>query len=416
MRVLFISNLYPPYEVGGMEQLCQEIVVGLQAQGHTCHVLTSRHGVRGGPSSEADVTRALHLEADMHHYRPLDFFLRRTWQARANRRALRASLDASQPEVIFIWGMWNLSRQVAYWAEQWLPGRVAYAVASYWLMEPDAHQAYWQQEARRPWARALMTPVRYLALRTLARERAAYPLRLEHVACVSEFVRHKLTEAGALPNGSRVIYNGIDPRPFLVAAAAETSRHDGLRLVYTGGIVTHKGVHTTVEALGLLHQRGEVDGVHLTLVGGGHPDYEARLRRQVEELGLGQHITFHGHVPRKEIPAILAEQDVFLFPSVWEEPIARTVMEAMAAGLAVVGTDVGGQAEMLEDGVNGLVFPPDDAPRLTDCILRLRRDPELRARLASVGRKTVLERFTLDRMVGTIEKWLEGILRENPAL
>jgi glycogen(starch) synthase len=409
MRILFISNLYPPYEIGGMEQLCQEIVNALRARGHTCHVLTSRHGVRGRTPGEPEVTRVLHPEADMHHYRPLDFYVRRPWQERANRQALRATLDAFEPGVLFIWGMWNLSGDVAHWAEQWMRAQIAYYVASYWPMDADAHQAYWQQQARRPWVRALMAPARSRALRLLAWERASHPLALKHVACVSEYVLCRLTEAGALPNGGRVIYNGIDPRPFLEAAAARTPRSDGLHLVYTGGVVAHKGVHTAVEALGLLRQSGEADGIHLTLVGGGHPDYVAQLRRRVEELTLAQHVTFRGRVPRNEIPAILAEHEVFLFPSIWEEPIARTVMEAMAAGLAVVGTSVGGQAEMLKEGVNALIFPADDAAYLAGCILRLRSDPGACARLAAAGRRMVLERFTLERMADEMEGWLSTL-------
>lgn len=408
MRILFISNFYPPHELGGWEQNCQEIVQGLQARGHVCHVLTSRYGSNGPASPEAGVTRALHLQADVHHYRPLAFFLRRAGQEAANVRALREALDAFQPDVIFIWGLWNLSFRVAYWAEQWLPGRVAYAVAGYWFIQPDPHEAYWQKPARRPAIRLLLTPARWWALRQLAGEKVAYPLRLEHVACVSEYVRNKLSQAGALPHGARVIYNGIDPEPFL-GATARRRPGDGLRLVYTGGLLAHKGVHTAIEALGLLKRHGQIEGLRLTIVGGGHPDYEAHLRSRVEALALSDHIVFCGRVPRSEIPGILADHDVFLFTSVYEEPIARTVMEAMAAGLAVVGTAVGGQAEMLEDGVNALVYPPDDAALLADAILRLKRDPDLRTRLAHNGQCTVLERFTLERMVDEMETWLAEI-------
>jgi glycosyltransferase involved in cell wall biosynthesis len=105
----------------------------------------------------------------------------------------------------------------------------------------------------------------------------------------------------------------------------------------------------------------------------------------------------------------LAGHDVFLFTSVWEEPIARSVMEAMAAGLVVVGVPVGGQSEMLLDGANALVFPPGDADALAGCILRLQRDPDLAPRLSDAGRQMVLERFTLDRMVDEMETWLTGI-------
>jgi glycogen synthase len=410
MRILFISNLYPPHDLGGWEQNCQEAVELLQARGHDCHVLTSRHGVDGQSPPEPGVTRALHLQADIHHYRPHDFFLRRPFHERSNRRALRSALDAFRPDVLFIWGMWNLSREVAYWAEQWLPGRVAYAVAGYWLVEPDAHGAYWREPARRRWARWLMAPARWLALRTLARERAARPLKLDHVTCVSEYVRRKLGQAGALPYGARVIYNGIDPGPFLQAARERAAREDGLRLVYTGSLVPHKGVHTAIEALGLLRARGQADGLQLTIVGGGHPEYVERLEARIAELGLEKHVSFIGSVPRAQIPGLLSRSQVFLFTSVWEEPIARSVMEAMAAGLVVIGTPVGGQVEILEDGVNALVFPPGDAAKLAECIVHVQNDQHLGVRLVRAGQRTILERFVLRRMVDEMEEWLNTIV------
>lgn len=411
MRILFISNLYPPHDLGGWEQNCQEIAQCLQERGHACHVLTSRHGLDGHEQSDVGITRALYLQANIHYYRPLDFFLRRPGQERANRDALRRALDTFRPDVVFFWGMWNLSHQVAYWAEQWLPGRVAYAVAGYWFMQPDPHQAYWERPARRSLVRALFAPARWMALHILAQETAAYPLSLGHVACVSEFVRNKLNQAGVLPHGACVIYNGIDPQPFLNAAAQRLSSNSLLRLVYTGSLVAHKGVHTAVEALGVLRKQDQIAGLHLTIVGAGHPDYEAYLKRRVTELGIVNSVTFYGRVPRNEIAGVLASQDVFLFTSVYEEPIARSVMEAMAAGLAVVGTPVGGQPEMLGDGVNALVFPPDDVGKLAECILKLQHEPALCALLAEAGQATVLERFTLERMVDEIELWLEEIVR-----
>ncbi len=409
MRILFISNLYPPHDLGGWEQNCQEILLHLQARGHDCHVLTSRHGIADADQAEEGVTRALHLQADINYYRPLDFFLRRPGQERANRDALRQALDAFQPDVVFIWGMWNLSHQVAWWAEQWMPGRVAYAVAGYWFMQPDPHENYWRQTSRRSVTRALMVPARHWALRTLAQEKAAYPLRLDHVACVSQYVCDKLDQAGVLPHGARVIYNGIDPAPFLQAAARRNANDGALRLIYTGSLVTHKGVHTAIAALGLLHEQGALDGIYLDVVGGGHPDYEAGLRARVQALGVGGHVAFRGRVPRSEVPDALAGHDVFLFTSVYEEPIARSVMEAMAVGLAVVGTPVGGQVEMLTHNVNALVYPPDDAGKLATCIATLKRDPALCTRLASAGQCMVLERFTLERMADEMGAWLEEI-------
>jgi glycogen synthase len=409
VRILFVTNFFPPHDLGGWEQNCQEAVERFSQRGHTCQVLTSRYGTEDRSPAEAGVSRSLYLQADIHYYRPLDFFLRRAAQERANRALLSETVAAFQPDVVFIWGLWNLSRQVAYWAEQYLPGRVAYAIASYWLVEPDVHEAYWQQPARNLGARALMSPARRLASRRLAQEKTRYRLRLEHVACVSDFVRRKMTDAGALPCGARVIHNGIDPAPFCRSIARRDRDSDKLRLIYTGGILAHKGVHTAIEAFGLLKQRSAAQELQLSLVGAGHPDYEARLREIVTALGLNEQVTFVGRVPRAEIPGFLAAHDVFLFTSIWEEPIARAVMEAMAAGLAVIGTPVGGQPEVLAAGVNGLTFSPGDAESLAKRILQLRQEPALRVQLAAAGRATVLERFTLNRMVDEMEAWLKDI-------
>jgi glycogen synthase len=410
MRIQFISNFYPPHELGGMEQLNWEVATRLQARGHQVSVLTSRNGSASDQPEEDHIIRSLYLESDIHYYRPMDFFLKRSRRERLNRQELRKALDTFHPDVVFIWGMWDLSSQLAYWAEQWLPGQVAYAVASYWPMEPNAHEAYWRKPSRRAWVNVLLAPARLWALHTLARERRTYAPALEQVACVSEYVRRQLAMADALPHDARVIYNGIDPEPYLQAGQSRSrSEGDSLHLIYVGGLLPHKGVHTAIEALNALRQSGVSDDLPLTLVGSGHPDYEAELRARVAALGMEDQVTFQGHVPREEVPSLLGRADVFLFTSIWDEPIARSVMEAMAAGLAVVGTPVGGQVEMLKDGVNALVFTPDSADQLADRILRLRRDPSLRRRLAQEGQKTVLERFTLKRMIDEVEVWLEGI-------
>ena len=410
MRVLFVSNFYPPYELGGWEQNCREIVERFRQRGHICAVLTSRHGGSRHSPDEAGVSRALHLEADIAYYRPLSFLLHRARQERTNRHEVRAAIGAFRPDLVFIWGMWNLSRQVAFWAEQAMPGRVAYAIAGYWPMEPNAHEEYWQLPANHRLAEALKAPLRRIALHALRRERMRHPLAMEHAACVSSYVRQKLAEAGTLPHGARVIYNGIDPQPFLEAAARRTERHDGLRLVYVGNVAFNKGTHTAIEALGLLRQQRKLEGLSLTLIGGGHPDYVAQLRQRVHELELDGCVSFRGRLPRSEIAGILAEHDVFLFTSVYEEPIARSVMEAMASGLAVIGTAVGGQAEMLEDGVNALVYAADDASALAYTIGRLRGDASLRAQLSEAGQRTVIERFTLDRMAEEMETFLLAAL------
>lgn len=418
MHLLFLSTFYPPYEVGGLDQLCHEVSEGLKRRGHHVTVLTSRYGVNKESNNKVDVLRRLYLQADLNYYRPFDFFLKRRQQEQHNAQALRAAIQRNLPDLLVVWNMWNLSRNLPYWAETWLPQRVAYYVASTWLVETDAHPAYWQLPARHALAERLYKkPLRALALAELRRESYPPRLQLEHVMCVSQYIRDTLRQAKVLPYDAGVLYNGIAPEPFLRhAGRAEGDTPDRLRLLYFGALLEIKGVHTAVEALGIVKERGLADRIDLTLIGSGHPDYEARLHALVAKYGLQDSIHFAGRVTRDEVPECLARYDVYLFTSCGPEALARTVMEAMAAGLLVIGAETGGQVEMLSNGENALTFKAEDANGLANCIERALHEPDLRRKLALAGQQTVLERFTLDHMVDNVETWLEDILRENTTL
>jgi len=410
MRLLFLSNLYPPHDMGGFEQWCEEVAVRLRQRGHKVRVLTSCYGLNSALPAEQDVIRTLHLQADVYHYRPLDFFLRRPRQEKSNERQLRQAIGEFVPDRVVVWGMWNLSHWLPYWAEKWMPGRVAYYIASYWPADPDIHRQYWELAAHRPLVNTLKRPVKSLALGQLRREKYPPALHFEHAICCSRYVRDTLVQAGKLPASAGVLFGGIDVEPFLRNQPSDSKEQAGpLRLLYCGSLLPHKGVHTAIEAMGILKERGMYEHAELTLLGGGHPEYEARLREVAERLGVDKKVHFAGRVPRDEIPSRLADFDVFLFTSVWAEPMARSVMEAMAAGLLVIGSEVGGQLEMLVNGQNALTFRPEDAVGLADHIVHVIAAPALRRELARAGRQMVLERFNLHRMVTEIEQWLVAI-------
>jgi glycogen(starch) synthase len=420
MRILFLSNFYPPYEIGGYEQWCAEVASRLTDAGHEIEVLTSRYGTQlRAVNGTGQVTRALYLQADIAYYHPANFYFRRPYQERANIQALRKKIDRFHPDVVMIWGMWNLSHILPYWAERWMPGRVAYYISNYWPIDTDPHTAYWQLPTRRPILEVIKRPLRAIALAQLRKEGYPPPLRFDHAVCCSQYVCDSLTKAGRLPPHAGVIFGGIDPHPFLKISKLPKD-HNGeqnrpLRLLYFGRLIHDKGVHTAVEAIGLLKQRGLADGIDLTILGSGHPDYEAKLRQMLVQLDVGDQIEFVSQVPRGEIPEWLGRFDIFLFTSIWPEPMARSVMEAMAAGLLVIGTEVGGQSEMLVHGQNALTFRAEDVESLVNHIARASDDPSLRLRLARAGQRMVLERFTLQRMATEIDQYLQNIAKSIPS-
>jgi glycosyltransferase involved in cell wall biosynthesis len=405
MRILFISAFYPPHVVGGWEQLVQDINCELQQRGHITALLTSNYGMDAGPLAETEpgIERSLSLESDVVNYRVTDSFLQRNRRARRNAAITRSAIQRFRPDVIFVHVMWNLSWAVPWMAEQLLPQGVVYYIADGWPYAPDGHQVYWQGRARSKLRNLVKHTLAPLALRLVRRERRAYRLRFDRVLCVSQAMRRDLAERAGIPfEDMQVVYNGVELDDF---KPAEKPKNGGLRLLYAGSLTAHKGVVTAVEAMGQLAQAGKLDGMTLTLVGSGHPAYEHRLRRQVEAAGIAERVFFHERVERQEMPALLREYDALVFPSTWQEPLARVVQEAMAAGLVVVGTPTGGTPEILKDGETGLVFPAGDAASLAGRLEQLSRDEGLRCRLAANARQVVEERFGFERMADEIEAY-----------
>lgn len=412
MRLLFLSNFFPPIRPGGYTQWCHEVAQRLADRGHTIGVLTSCYERAKASAGEQNVYRLLHLEGDLTYYQPLRFFIQWNKQYRENLSFLEHTVGEFAPDLIFVWGMWALSHALPALAEKLMPGRVVYYLSDYWPSAVDMHTTYWQAPAQRLPMQLPKRVLGKLAMSMLARQ-GQPELKLEHVICVSARVRELLVETGLPIQHARIIHGGTDIERFLDIHKREDLTGP-LKLLYAGQLVRHKGVHTAIEAVArLVNQRG-MNQITLTLVGSGHPDYEAFLRDLVEKERLQEFVAFDGPVAKSEMPAVLQQFDVLLFPSIYEEPLARMTQEAMASGLVVIGTTTGGTKEILSDGETGLTFAPEDPDGLAAQVARLVADPALRSRLARAGRQTVLENFTLDRMVNEIEEYLVGCLAQTP--
>jgi glycosyltransferase involved in cell wall biosynthesis len=154
--------------------------------------------------------------------------------------------------------------------------------------------------------------------------------------------------------------------------------------------------------LGALHR---LDGVCAFVVGYG-PE-EQRLKEMAEELGLGERVHFAGY--QQDVWTWLAACDVFALSSDWEG-MPNAVLEAMAAGLPVAATAVGGTPDVVVQGATGLLVPPDDATALAAALDRLIHDPDLRRTMGAAGRQRVRARFSVQQMVERTQALYRGLL------
>jgi len=223
------------------------------------------------------------------------------------------------------------------------------------------------------------------------------------VTAVSRELAVRMHEATGFPiDRILVIPNGLDLHSFDTADRNEMRAALGLTpddvVVGTAGrLVPVKNVPMFLAAFAQARrQLGTLRG----LVVGDGP-----LRNELKELalalGLQDAVRFLGH--RDDMAAVMRALDVFVLSSD-SEGLSNTIMEAMAGRVAVVATDVGGNAELVEAGVTGLLVPPKDADSLGRAIVRVSEEPDLRQRMADAGRSRVQAEFGLTRMIQRYEE------------
>ena len=398
MKLLFLSNFFPPAAVGGYEQWCQEVAQALLARGHDVSVITSRADVND--TGTIPVYRAIELEVTGGIRSTIGRFLRRRQLEASTLAATERLVNEIRPDAVLIWGMWNVPRSVPALVEGLLPEQTAYYFCDYWPSLPSAFVQQLSAPAKR---RATALPKRLVARALLRKAEPTTPLQFRYPICVSHAVRRLLVEAGIDISHARVIHGGTEVQ------SVETGRKTSavVRLLYLGRLTADKGFHTAVEAVRVLAERALT--VQLDVYGQGDPAYLQKVCQVIEKHHLSSAVRFFGSVTRDELPALLSRYDALIFPSEWQEPFARTVLEAMAANLLVIGTTTGGTGEILKHRETGLTFKAGDALDLADQIECVARDCAPFRKFAETGRNAVLERFTLRRMVDQIEEVLGSL-------
>ncbi len=234
---------------------------------------------------------------------------------------------------------------------------------------------------------------------------------------VSENHRQALAQTiGAPAARIRVILNGVALDRFQGQATASALRQqcrdqmqipaDHVVIGSVGRLVEVKQYHHLITALaGLIHKQMPVSGV---LIGDG--PLGSALQEQAQRLGVAEQIHFLGR--RDDVPSLLPLLDIFALTS-RSEGMSNTILEAMATGLPVVATAVGGTPEMVLDGETGRLVPPQDPQRLEMALTQLLLDAEQRCRMGQQARHRTETRFSLPAMVSAYEQVYEQLYRQR---
>jgi glycosyltransferase involved in cell wall biosynthesis len=240
--------------------------------------------------------------------------------------------------------------------------------------------------------------------------------RIDRIVCVAEAVRqyflHMRPAFLRLPAERLVtIYKGHSLDWYRSAPADLTSLgvpRNAFTIACVANYRPRKGIEVLVDALGRLP--GSISA-HLLLIGEGMD--APRLARAIASSPAARRIHVLGY--RKDAPALTAACDVFVLPSTKREGLARSLIEAMAYGVAPIVTDCGGSPELVQHGVSGLVVPVSDAGSLAAAIRRLHDDAALRARLGAAARERISRDFRIEDTIAKTLALYRNLVAEEPS-
>jgi len=224
--------------------------------------------------------------------------------------------------------------------------------------------------------------------------------RANRMIVVSSFMKAELTSRWKIEEEKvAVIPVGINVNEYSI------SMLEGSRVLFAGRLESEKGIKYLIEAAKMIPNDFE-----LLICGSGG------LRHLILDIAKrNDKITYLGYLPREELIRLFSSVSVFVCPSIWSDPAPRAPIEAMASGVPVVSTNVGGIPEWVPDGKAGFLVPPRNSKALAEAIIMLLENEKLRRRMGSYGRKYVEENFDWKRgkKVKRVMDVYEDVLNEE---
>ncbi len=378
-KILVVTNLFPPQELGGYGRKMWEFSRGLRRRGHELSVLTGdapyllKTPDAGEDDLEPVVSRSLPLAGD--------------WSGGALRQLVTGEalqkLERENAERV-------LAAAEAMGAEAVLAGNIDF-------IGMDFLEAVLARGL--PVIHCVGAPVPgYPPQRTPASPRY-------RLGCASMWVAKAVRAVGYPLTKMTIVYPGARVDRFFRQVPPS---YDRLRIAFAGLVMPYKGPQVLCEALWLLSQQG-LDFTCTIAGDSTDPAFVAKLKEWLEGRGLADRVEFAGFLDRAGLTRLFARSNVLVFPTQVDEAFGISQVEAMASGLLVMTSGTGGSTEIVRHGKDGIVFKKDDPRELARALAAMAEDASLWERLALAGQMRAAE-FGVERSVEVLERTFEELL------
>lgn len=237
-----------------------------------------------------------------------------------------------------------------------------------------------------------------------------YYNKLAGIICVSQFVKSRFIGKSPKINTKHVhvIYPGIQmqtDKPIIKQMVREKLSIDNSKKIvgFVGRITKEKGIDDLFKAISLL--KNQKHPFEVALVGEVNPltpEYLGELKNKANELGITDYIHFYGFT--KEVASVMHDIDILVLPSNVPETFGLVLCEAMLAGKPVISTNAGAQGEIVKDGINGFLVPPNSPELIAEKLQLLLTNQELAVEISKNTSQYIVENFSLGRMISELEK------------
>lgn len=425
VKILVVTNLYPPHHAGTFDLRCESIVNNLKLRGHQIHVLTSTHGMHLAQHG-GEVERRLLLNGVYDHELVTSYNELKKLETH-NHGALRDVINEFAPDVVHVFSLFGISKSFLF-ALRHCGVPTVFDVADNWLtleVRNDPWLRWWNHPATNMSRKALELSGQRNAADELAPTRlmkgydrmpelyADAPLpnslnafRFDRIYFASPWLKESAENAGFQVNHAEVIYPGIPTQNFVGEVKPGAAPME--KFLVVASLHKRSGVLAAVKAVQELRKGGT--RVHLSIYGKGDSSYVAELRSLIALQQLPVEFLNVSNLVR-DLPAVYRRHDALLYTNEEPEPFSFTVLEAMAAGLPVIGTALGGTRELLRHGENAFTFTPGEPYELAQRIQELQLSPALRTQMAETAQAEVLSQFNETAVTDRIEVFLDASLQ-----
>lgn len=394
MRILLLSNYFPPDSVGGLELSAFEAAAGLASRGHEIEVLTAKW--RTKPKAELE---AFLVRRELTYTFPSQYYGRRLrslpWRIRdiskmrrigpENLKIAEAIAKEGRHDVVFAWGFTGIGAPLVLpFAERGVP--VVWQVGDMNLRE-------------RVHPHGINQALYALFGGEFGRLDARLPLK--HILANSQFTKRKFVERGFDPGAIDVIYRGIDPARIFDDPAPKVGDP---YLMMACRVTVQKGVEVALRAMALMPD------VRLKIAGPGEEAYVRSVKALAKELGVAGRVDFLGQTPRETVFELMRGASVVLSASLIEEYFGRVNIEAMACCVPLLASNTENIREIGKDGEELVVYEQNDPADLAAKARNLLNNPERAEKIARAGAKRARNAFSQTEIDRQIEAYLLKVL------